>query len=108
MNRVGTGTIRRKGLAMENNLKELIPDSQAHRVIAKFGRPRDLCRALALVGEDVRDPSVVYRWTYGKPGGTGGLIPNAAIPAILKAARLQGIMFTEEDLRIRPLEWRGE
>jgi hypothetical protein len=91
---------------MESNLKELIPDSQAHRVIAKFGRPRDLCRALALAGEEVRDPSVVYRWTYERPMGTGGLIPNAAIPAILKAARLQGIMLTVDDLRIRPLEYR--
>jgi hypothetical protein len=86
--------------------KELIPDSQAHRVIAKFGRPRDLCRALALAGADIRDPSVVYRWTYEKPVGTGGLIPNTAIPSILKAARLQGILLTDEDLRLRPLEWR--
>jgi hypothetical protein len=87
-------------------LKELIPDSQAHRVIAKFGRPRDLCRALVLAGEDVRDPSVVYRWTYPKPFGTGGLIPNSAIPAILNAARLQGILLTDTELMPLPLTWR--
>lgn len=79
-------------------------DSQAHRVIAKFGRPRDLCRALIEAGvEEVRDPSVVYRWTYPRPRGTGGLIPNPALPAILTAARVQGIFLSTEDLRPRPL-----
>lgn len=77
--------------------------SQAHRVIAKFGGVRDLCRSLAHVGTDVRDPSAVYRWTYPKPQGTGGLIPNPAIPGILRAARYEGVMLTDDDLRPRPL-----
>lgn len=76
--------------------------TQAERIIERFGGARRLAEALSAVGE-FRHPSVVYKWTYPKDrGGTGGLIPTAAWPDILKAARHFGIYMTEEDTDPRP------
>jgi len=71
--------------------------TQAERVIAKFGGARKLAKALAL------DPSTVYKWTYPREKqGTGGVVPNNKIPALLAAARAEGILFTPAEL------WPGE
>jgi hypothetical protein len=77
--------------------------SQASRIIAKFGSAANLSKALKQVGCP-RSPATISRWTYpcGRyegTGTTGGLIPTRVLPAILKAARLWGIIITDQELR---------
>jgi hypothetical protein len=75
--------------------------TQAARVIAKFGGAQVLGKALARVSG--RDRSRVYRWGYPKSkGGTGGVIPSSVIADVLTAARLEGVHLTAEDLDPRP------
>lgn len=82
---------------LQPNLK-----TQAGRVIARFGGACDLWRALHAVGVK-RDLAVVYRWDKPKSkGGTGGTIPAASLPHVMKAARMAGVLLTEKDLS--PLE----
>ena len=66
--------------------------SQATRVIKKFGGPYRLAAALGC------SPSTVYRWTYHRPRGTGGLIPATIMPEVLLAAELAGVSLTSKDL----------
>ncbi|MDP3939778.1 MAG: hypothetical protein Q8R92_16800 [Deltaproteobacteria bacterium] len=75
------------------------PPSQAERIIAKFGGVRNLMRALQRLDPGKhRDPVSIYRWTYSRErGGTGGLIPTAAIPDVMEAARLEGIFLSSDD-----------
>jgi hypothetical protein len=76
--------------------------TQAQRVIAKFGGAQVLGKALARVNSG-RDRSRVYRWGYPKSkGGTGGVIPSSVIADVLTAARLEGVHLTAEDLDPRP------
>lgn len=89
-----------------NPFEDEAPDvkqSQAARVAAKFGGIRALARALEKAGCP-RDAANVYRWTYPKArkGGTGGLIPSSAMPLVLEAARLDGVLLTAEDIDPRP------
>lgn len=90
----------RQGMISDADL-ERSKQTQAQRVIHKFGGARALCRALNEVcGEDKRyyNPSSIYRWTYPRDkGGTGGTIPTRAMVYIFKAARLYGLLLTEED-----------
>ena len=73
-------------------------DTQSSRIINKFGGVRPLIKALAAIGEP-RAPSTVYRWLYGKDSmGTGGIIPTSAWGSIIRAARLDGIHISIEDL----------
>lgn len=75
------------------------PQSQAERVIAKFGNPYKLVAAMQLVDGVARNPASVYRWTYGKDkGGTGGRIPAGSMDLVLAAARMDGVLLTSEDL----------
>lgn len=76
------------------------PKSQAERIIAKFGGARRLAIILKQADESqALNPSSIYRWTYPKEkGGTGGVVPTAALPLLIKAARLEGIFLTPEDL----------
>ncbi len=74
--------------------------SQAQRVIDKFGSVAHLFHAIKAV-----DPSAcafvsnIYRWTYpNHKFGTNGVIPTRMIPVIVKAARIEGILLTPEDL----------
>lgn len=79
-----------------------IPDTQARRIITKFGGARNLSRCLIASGYK-RDPTTVFRWAYEKErGGCGGLIPTGAWPGIMAAARKFGIIITPEDLDPRP------
>ena len=76
-------------------------DGQAARIIAKFGTAGRLAKALDRLGvpEMARTRTVVYRWTYPKSrGGTGGLIPLEALPAVIAAAKLEGVLITPDDL----------
>jgi hypothetical protein len=78
--------------------------SQAERILAKFGGARRLAELFFVVGSS-RDPSGIYRWAYPKSkGGTGGLIPTNAWSWIRKAAELDGIEITDEDLKPIGLE----
>ena len=70
-------------------------DSQAARVIAKFGN----ARKLAFACQPPLNPASVYKWVYPKnKGGSDGRIPTAALETVLKAARREGILLTPEDL----------
>lgn len=73
--------------------------TQAYRIIKKFGGARRLWALLKDLGpEHELSPSSIYRWDYPKEkGGTGGVIPTAAMPSVIKAARLEGIFLTPED-----------
>lgn len=75
------------------------PRSQAQRIIAKFGGVRKLQEALhAIAPEKFKTTDIVYRWTHPKSKrGTGGLIPNGAIPYVEAAAKVEGIELTESD-----------
>lgn len=84
--------------------KYAIEGCQADRIIKKFGRPRDLAKALDLLAAKEnndairRNATTVYRWTYSRDrGGTGGIIPTSAMNDVKRAARLQGILLTAED-----------
>lgn len=83
--------------------KELSPVlqlSQAYRIIHKFGGVKKLSAALAYIDKP-RHWSTIYKWMYPKKvgggGGTGGLIPTAAWPDVLKAAKYDGVLITIED-----------
>jgi hypothetical protein len=76
-------------------------NTQATRIIQKFGSPYKLSEALKRVSQQAyRHPSVIYRWTYpkGLRNGRGGVIPTSALQDIMNAARLEGIILTPEDL----------
>lgn len=82
--------------------------SQAERVFKRFGSANDLTKALRRAGHS-KHASSVYRWGYSKKeGGTDGRIPTAAWPAILAAARLEGIFLTafEFDPTTKPVKDR--
>jgi hypothetical protein len=81
--------------------------TQAERIYAKFGGVPKLHKALANLeaAEPVkwkkatRAISAIYRWNLPKEhGGTGGMVPNSAVPAILAAAKLDGLVVTADDL----------
>lgn len=72
--------------------------TQAQRIIDKFGNAYKLSQALKRAGVN-RNANAIYKWTYSREkGGTGGLIPTKAVAEILSAARLEGILLTQEDL----------
>ena len=76
------------------------PDCQAWRVFDRFGGVARTVQALRDLGpEHERTRSTLYRWTYPRERyGTGGLIPASAMPSVLQAARLHGIVIRAEDL----------
>ena len=72
--------------------------TQADRVIARFGNPYRLSRALKRGGV-IRNAPAIYRWTYPRErGGTGGVVPAQMIAPIITAARLDGVLLTQDDL----------
>lgn len=72
--------------------------NQAERVIRKFGGAARLCLILKALGKP-RALSTIYRWGYpDEAGGLGGLIPHTALPDVLAAARVEGIVLSSEDL----------
>lgn len=78
--------------------------TQADRVIARFGSPQGLKAAFETAGVPGRDLISIYRWRYPRSkGGTDGQIPNAAWDDIHRAARIEGIVLTAEDLDPRPV-----
>lgn len=82
---------------LETPAEPATQNTQAERVIAKFGSAYRLAKLLN------RNPSSVYRWTHPKArGGTGGIIPAAAMRELLKIARVEGVLLTPADLDPRP------
>lgn len=77
----------------------LVTDSQAARIIAKFGGPYPLARKIGY------DASQVFRWRYPEAPhpkrGTGGMIPQRALRLILAMAREEGVLLTDDDLTSR-------
>lgn len=78
-----------------------LTDSQAFRIIQKFGGVKPLARLLERIGRP-RDPCSMYKWLYPAPKGRGGLIPLNALNDIMYAARVEGVVITSEDLDYRP------
>lgn len=71
--------------------------TQAEKIITKFGNPRKLADALTAVGYPINRTSI-YRWNYSREnGGTGGLVPTAAWPFLISAARLEGVYLSPAD-----------
>lgn len=60
----------------------------AKRIIDLFGSAQALAESLGI------DATTVWRWTRPRPRGTGGYIPRWHHPAILKAAKRQGLRVT--------------
>lgn len=77
--------------------------TQASRIITKFvgghpGGPVRLARLLTKHGYPT-NTATIYRWTYPKEkGGTGGLVPTAALNQLLYIARIEGVLITADDL----------
>lgn len=72
--------------------------TQADRIFARFGGPVGLIQALARAGH-ARAPSSVYRWNMPRAKrGTDGMIPTRALGDVMIAARLEGVVLTENDL----------
>ena len=84
----------------DNVKSQLLPDTQAARVFAKFGGVPSLYKALTDMGAGhERNVSVIYRWNLTRAnGGTDGLIPLKALKSVLLAARREGIVLTADDL----------
>lgn len=77
-------------------------NTQAERIIKKFGGARRLAEALKAI-ERPYHHTTIYKWTYPKEvKGTGGIIPTAALPDVVMAARAAGILLSSEDLDPRP------
>lgn len=78
-----------------------LSDTQAGRILTLFGGVFKAWKALQSLKDLYRvpsHPSIMYRWTYPRAKyGTGGLIPNAMVPAIIAAARVNGIEITADD-----------
>lgn len=81
---------------------DITEETMALRIIRKFGSMKNIHAAFKAAGHP-KTKSVIYRWLYPKErGGTGGIIPGSAMPALHKAAFVAGIYLTPEDLDIRP------
>lgn len=81
--------------------------SQADRVIAAFGGPLELQRALERINCTIA-LTTIYRWSYpaedrgdGKLKGTGGFIPPIALKKVLAAAKAAKVTLTDEILSPR-------
>lgn len=85
---------------MDTHVPNTSPKTQAQRIFDKFGGVPSLQKALARVGGDAaRHVSAIYRWNLPKKnGGSNGLIPTSALGDVLRAARLEGVHITPEDL----------
>jgi len=83
--------------------------TQAGRVIAKFGNARKLAALMEEVTGRRCDPSRIYRWMHPREkGGTGGMIPSSAMGDVMAVARHEGIILTGDDLYPKPLENKSD
>jgi hypothetical protein len=79
--------------------------TQADRIIKRFGGARPLAAAIREATGKKCDPSRVFRWRMPREnGGTGGLIPGAAVPGVKAAARLMGVLLHDDDWAPRTIQ----
>ena len=82
-------------------------ETQADRVIRRFGGVGRLTRALKFICKDKTRLAIQkWRWPRHK-GGSGGIIPGCAIMDVIEAARVAGLVLTPEDLDPRPTDITG-
>jgi len=77
--------------------KTQLRDSQAYKLLMRFGSFTEAHKALVGVGCKVCIESL-YLWTYPGPRGCGGIIPSNRILDVARAARKIGIILSHEDL----------
>lgn len=77
--------------------KPLVRETQAHRVIAKFGGHRALVQA-AKKHDIPLHLQTTYRWLKPRPLGSDGYIPGRALERLLILARLEGVYLSLEDI----------
>lgn len=76
---------------------EIDDKTQVGRVLKKFGGLHLFADALKNIGRP-RNIIGIRKWSYPKKKqGCSGVIPNAAWPDILAAARNEGIILTDKD-----------
>jgi hypothetical protein len=95
----GGGGNKSKTGAMTLAQRLMLKNTQADRVIHKFGGPGQMCKLLGELGPEYAIHRItIYRWTYPKGKfGTGGVIPTRAMVKIMRAARLLGIHLEPDD-----------
>lgn len=76
--------------------------SQAAKIIAKFGGEAKLAKAVGI------SRISAYRWNYARPYGTDGLIPSSAVDRVQRAARVEGIVLTDDDWRPDRIDYSDE
>lgn len=82
----------------DQRFQRIGPETQAERVLRKFGGARRLSDALKAV-DRYRNVATIYRWTYSRSiGGAGGLIPSSGLRDVMLAARHAGIILTADDM----------
>lgn len=65
--------------------------NQASKIVARFGGEVRLADCLGI------NRISVYRWSYSRPYGSDGLIPSRMVAAVQRAARIEGIVLTDQD-----------
>jgi len=100
MNNERTRTFKRLILSHLGTSAKL---TQVERLAIKFGGYKALFEALKKAGHKINQVSV-YRWNHPKSkGGGDGVVPKNAMTWIIKAARMEGMILTAEDLDPRPV-----
>lgn len=73
-------------------------DTQADRIIHRFGGPKELARVINY------SLAAVYKWNRPQyKGGSDGLVPTRALERIMTVARMFGVLLTEDDLKPRTI-----
>lgn len=75
---------------------------QAAHIIRKFGGESKLASLIGI------SRIAVYRWNYTPPAGTNGLIPNHRRAEIVRVAREQGVLLTDDDWSLRRIRYNLE
>lgn len=74
------------------------PESQAERVIARFGGALETASAINY------SLAAVYKWNAPRSkGGCQGLVPTRALERLMTVARMFGVLLTEDDLKPRTI-----
>lgn len=73
------------------------PGSQAYRVVCKFGGPKKIQEALALLGHKIA-LTTIYGWMNDARYTVNGLIPQFWLEDLIYVARFVGILLLEDDL----------
>lgn len=78
-------------------------ETQAQRIIARFGGARQLHAAMAGCGHRV-NLATIYRWDLPKSkGGRGGVLPSWRLAQVIDTANRTNVALSAVDLDPRPL-----